>query len=217
MLSSNSLNVKFLAIIICVSIFLGSCSRATPPPTPTPLPTATAIPPTITPVPTQASRTNNSTNLYAGPSDVFDILGALDPGATLQILGIDPTGEWAKVKVIDSSKNGWLPLKDITLNADLPSFPVDYNIPSTPIPPAACFNDCASIEITNDTGGLLSISVTGIVDGKWSVVVGTRTIDLKPGSYTVTALASCGTKTDIVILTVGMSQKFSYFCQTVPH
>lgn len=212
------LNIKKIMLVsVITSLLLISCGT---PATPLPPPTPTVIPPTVGPVPTEPSRINNYTDLYSGPSDVFDILSSLDPGAALQVLGIDPTGDWAKVKVIDasssSSKTGWVKLQDVTFNADIQSYPVDYNIPPTPIPPAACFTSCASIVISNDTGGPLSVSVAGFSDGKWSVVVGTQTIDLKPGSYTITATALCGTKTDVVVLTEGMIESYSYYCQTIP-
>lgn len=217
---------RFLVLILILSLVLSGCrGEAKHAPTATPLPTATAtstktpVPPTKTPVPTQASITNGYTSLYSGPSTVFDVVKNIDIRAALEIIGIDPTGEWAKVTVSASGKTGWIPLKDITLNEDIKNYPVDYNIPPTPIPPAACFSNCSSITISNDTGGPLSILVAGggmSVDSKWSVVVGTETIDLKPGAYTVTATASCGSKTDVVALTQGVNQSFSYFCSTIP-
>jgi len=82
--------------------------------------------------------------------------------------------------------------------------------------PAECIYNCAEIEVINTTGGPLTFSVSGIGKSSWSIVVGTTTIKVNPGFYTITAVARCGTDTDTITVVEGITEQVTYYCSSVP-
>ena len=95
--------------------------------------------------------------------------------------------------------------------------PTKTSPPPTPTKiPAKCFFNCAEIDIVNDTGGLLIFSVSGVGESEWSLVVGTTTVKVNPGVYTIIATASCGIDTDEITVTEGMNEEITYYCTSIP-
>ena len=86
---------------------------------------------------------------------------------------------------------------------------------NTPIP-AICVTNCAEIQIINDTGGFLAFSVSGPGESEWSISIGNRTLKVKPGTYAITATASCGTDFDTITLAAGDVEEITYWCSTSP-
>lgn len=85
----------------------------------------------------------------------------------------------------------------------------------TPIP-ATCISGCAEIQVINDTGGLLGFTVSGAGESEWSITAGKRTLKVKPGTYIISAVASCGTDTDTITLAEGDIEEITYWCSTSP-
>lgn len=73
-------------------------------PSPTPLPTPTAPAPTPTPAPLLA-RVPGPANVRAGPGTTFTIVGVVDAGDQIDLLG--RTGEWYRVSLPDGTL-GWM-------------------------------------------------------------------------------------------------------------
>jgi hypothetical protein len=108
----------------------------TPPQQPTTPPQPTAVPPTNTPsVP--IATFNQGANVRSGPSTLFNPpIGSFAAGATADILGVTPAGDWYKIRYYNG--DGWVFSQLITVSGDTSRIPVDAGpaIPTlTPVPP----------------------------------------------------------------------------------
>lgn len=82
--------------------------------------------------------------------------------------------------------------------------------------PEICFSECGKIRIINDTGGPLTVSIKGIQDNTFELVVGTRDIDINPGFYTISATARCGFDIDTITIVEGVTEEITYYCSSTP-
>ncbi len=165
----------------------------------TPTPWYTATPKatiTSTPMPGAVVKTN-SLNVRSGPDTVYSIVGSASQGDHLDILGQAYGCAWLKIKMPNGNE-GWVSSDLVEYEipcSDIPSAPV----PPTPIPqPAAMPTNTAapqgktvSIKIINNTGGTLTLSLSGPASYNFTFAAGTRTIQVLPGTYTYTAWG-CG-------------------------
>ncbi len=101
---------------------------ATPRPTNTPLPTATFTP---TPVP-DAVVSAAAVNVYAGPSEIYDLVSQIPQGTLLDVTGRDPSGDWLTIDLGDGMV-GWVPASQLQVNVQM-SDVVEAVVPPTPTP-----------------------------------------------------------------------------------
>ncbi len=94
---------------------------ATPVPSRTPTPTLTYTP-SLSPVPPTASNTPTPTvpppvlgvvqslqnvNIRSGPGTAFSQITALEPGTGVEVLGVNPEGNWYNI-LMDDGREGWI-------------------------------------------------------------------------------------------------------------
>ena len=113
---------------------------STPTPTPTFTPTGTSSPtntPTATTTPTPTPKPDavvnvKALNLRSGPGTVYDVVGLLKQGDSLEATGKNLAGGWLKV-VAPSGQEGWVNASFLKINLPLVSVPV-AQVPPTPTP-----------------------------------------------------------------------------------
>ncbi|MBC7870899.1 MAG: SH3 domain-containing protein [Chitinophagaceae bacterium] len=113
----------------------GSTAAPTTPPQPTDEPEPTEVPASATPdVPMALVNPNASAgiNVRSGPGTNFNSLGTLASGATAEMLGINLTREWYKIRF--GPGEGWVFAQLITPQGDISGFTPEAG-PATPVPP----------------------------------------------------------------------------------
>ena len=76
----------------------------------------------------------------------------------------------------------------------------------------------AEIRINNDTGGPLTISLSGPTAGSRTIATGgSLTLNVMPGTYQITATARCGTDVDTFTIAAGEIEEITYFCTSSIH
>jgi serine/threonine protein kinase len=111
----------------------------TPTPTPTPAPSATPTPtasptPTSTPSPTfsptpHLTIAQNQLDVHRGPGESYRILGQVNQGDKLAILGRSPSGTWWQVDYLGWS--GWVLVTAASASASA------HSVPTVPVPPTS--------------------------------------------------------------------------------
>jgi len=94
---------------------------------PSPAPTATP-PPTATPIP-HATVKDERLDVYIGPGETYDILGQVQRGANLLILGRSGDGKWLQVSYL--GWQGWAAAESVIASVDIPALPI---VPTPPPP-----------------------------------------------------------------------------------
>lgn len=108
----------------------------TPPSTDTPTPAATPTPtPTLTPT-AEAVVLANELNLRTGPGTVYNVIGVLHQGDTLDIQGRIPSNEWIQVEPVSLDALGWVAAQPnlVLINTDMGALPI---LTPSPPPPTA--------------------------------------------------------------------------------
>lgn len=104
--------------------------------TETPTPTETSLP-TFTPLPTQnpatCAKTNKAAYLYGLPSQQVAVVGFLEAGECVEVIGRTEAGDWYQLSILQV----WVLAQDIDR---APSVPVMKVIVPTPIPTATLFS-----------------------------------------------------------------------------
>ncbi|MCX7790040.1 MAG: hypothetical protein N2378_05315 [Chloroflexaceae bacterium] len=79
-----------------------------------------------------------------------------------------------------------------------------------------CVRQTAVIEVTNKTGGVLTITLDGPTRGRYDVPNGqSRSIEVLPGSYSITVSARCGSETVSVTVENGEVHNLgTYYCSS---
>jgi hypothetical protein len=159
--------------------------------TPTP-----EVSPTPTPMPGAVVDTN-SLNIRSGPDTVYSIAGGASKGDRLEILGQAYSCGWLKIETSDGVE-GWVSSELVTYELPCSQIPA-AEIPPTPIPlPTATATKPAptgktiSVKVINNTGGTLSMNLSGPASYSFTFTTGTHTIQVLPGTYTYTVWG-CGT------------------------
>jgi len=167
---------------------------------------ATAIPIATSPSTSQAVVNIESLSVRSGPGTLYDIQAYVVRGDKLTILGQAYNCTWLKVRTTDG-QTGWVSATYLVYHlacgeiaqAPIPPVPtqvaqVPTNQPGNNNPPPGSCDATSSITIINDTGGDLSVDLSG--PANYHVDLGTggsTTISVCPGSYTWTASGSaCG-------------------------
>jgi len=167
--------------------------------TPTPEPTFT-----YTPMPGAIVDTE-SLNIRKGPGTMYAIVTGVGKGDYLEIIGQAYSCEWLKVKT-ENGVEGWVSAGLVRYEQPCSSIP-SAKIPPTPIPlpsstpvplkvPTATTKSpsgkTVTIKIVNNTGGNLSLSLSGPATYSFTFGPGNHNIKILPGTYTYTAWG-CGT------------------------
>lgn len=111
-------------------------SAPTNPPQPTdpPAPTNTNPPPTSS---RPVARMNVGVNIRSGPSTAFNPpIGSLAANAEAELLGVNPAGDWYKIRYYNAE--GWVYGPNVTISGNTANLPVDAGPPTpapTPVPP----------------------------------------------------------------------------------
>jgi uncharacterized protein YraI len=104
------------------------------PPTPTPRPTNTPVPtftPTPTPVP-DAVVSAVTVNVYAGPSEAYDLVTQVPQGTFMEVIGRNSSGDWLTVTTGDGQV-GWVSASQLQVNVQVTSV-AEAAVPPTPTP-----------------------------------------------------------------------------------
>lgn len=172
---------------------------------------------TLTPTPRPGAVVNtNSLNIRSGPDTVYSIVGSAAKGDKLAIEGQAYGCGWLKIKTTNGVE-GWVSSELVDYELPCSQIPA-ASIPPTPIPlPTATATKSApqgktvSIKVINDTGGTLSLSLSGPASYSFNFPPGNHTMQVLPGTYTYTAWG-CGTS---VSGTQKLSKGFewSWYCK----
>lgn len=100
-------------------------------------------PPTAQPTPSKPiARVNAGVNVRSGPSTAFNPpIGSLAANAEVEVLGINPAGDWYKIRYYNAE--GWVYGPNVTISGNTAGIPVDAGpplpqptaVPPTPVPP----------------------------------------------------------------------------------
>lgn len=98
---------------------------------------ATSTPaPTATPDGAFVTITRNVQNVRSGPGTNFDVIGQLQRGETVQVIGANVDFSWVVISF--RGVNGWLSTDILTLTGDRRQIPIIQSPPTpTPLPPTA--------------------------------------------------------------------------------
>lgn len=202
MRSSTSLRLGLIFTVVLLLLACGTESGGDYVYTETPqdvyiAPTATQEP-EATPTAEEAwiSVTKN-TNCRSGPSTGYPIEVTIPQGMEVLVLGRTSGSDYYYVQNPDNPASGcwvWGELVTITVNIEfLPIF-TPMPLPTIPFIPLAATPDCdknASIVIKNDTGGQVTLYLSGPYSYTFYVSPGTQTLTICSGSYSYTAYG-CG-------------------------
>ncbi len=204
MLQSKSIRLLIIFLILFVLLACASSSEtatktgesgaaaATIAPTNTSTP---AIEPTSA---TARVKVTKNTNCRSGPSTDYSIVVTLPAGSEAEVLGRNPGSDFYYVQNPDNPSEGcwiWNELATVISGeiAILPVFtPAALPMPTIPAPTAApACERSGTVSIKNDTGGTVTIHMTGTASFTFSVAAGNQTLSVCPGSYSYTAYG-CG-------------------------
>ncbi len=97
-----------------------------------PLPGIATPTATMTPTPAGVSATAKETsNVHGGPGVRYPVLGQLPGGQTVNVIGINATGNW--LLVIFAGRRGWVALDRVSVSGNLQALPV---VAAPPLPTA---------------------------------------------------------------------------------
>ncbi len=99
-------------------------------PTDTPAPTAT---PTETPLAQPQAVASSAINVRSGPGTAFAVVGQLQPGRPVDILGRNADRSWWQV-LLGNGNEGWVAASVVDVTGPVESVALAANIPATPTP-----------------------------------------------------------------------------------
>lgn len=106
------------------------------PPTPTPVPEADTPTPTLTPTPAPLALAGSTINVRGGPGVAYPVVGALDSGASVSIVGRTENGAWWQIDQ-GGGAIGWVANQVVETAGDTNSVAVITDVappPPTPTP-----------------------------------------------------------------------------------
>jgi hypothetical protein len=161
-------------------------------------PTITSAP-TLKPTSATARvKVTKNTNCRSGPSTDYSIVVTLPAGSEAEVFGRNSGSDFYYVHNPDHPSEGcwiWRELATVISGeiAILPIFtPAALPMPAVPQPTAApACERSGTVSIKNDTGGTVTVYMTGTASFTFNVAAGNQTISVCPGSYKYTAYG-CG-------------------------
>ncbi len=204
MLRSRYFRIFLIFIILFILLACATGSDTDTNSSAPPLEVATLAPttrpqPTLTPTSETAKvSVTKNTNCRAGPSTDYAIVVTLPVGTEVEVLGINQGSDFYYVQNPDRPLEGcWVWKELVTVIAGdiaiMPVFtPAFIPLPTVMLPTAAPACDRGgTISIKNDTGGQVTIYMSGTASFTFYVAAGNQTISVCPGSYSYTAYG-CG-------------------------
>jgi hypothetical protein len=200
-------------------------------PTRTPLPSGTPTrAPTTTPRPTNTPQPDlvvkgTSINLRTGPGTNYPALRVVQSGETGSVLGQAYDCAWLLVSLADGQQ-GWITggAEYITLNlacadisqAQIPPSPTPAFSP-TPVPPptqaatATAERPTVTVYVLNNTGGTLTLDLSGPATYHFTLAPGTHPIQVVPGTYSYTG-TGCGGASKSGTMDLGEGDEWEWWC-----
>ena len=222
MARSTALRVLLLTGLL---FFLLACGSSTPTATPvlfftdTPAPTNTPEP-TLTPTPELAKVFPvNNTNCRSGPTTDFPVQVSIPAGSEARVLGRNADDSWYYVQNPQSPGSGcWIKASLVTVFGTFSVIPIFTPPPmiyptAAPAQPTPSCDRSGIIRIINDTGGLVTLYLTGPAKFTFRINAGTQEISVCPGTYSYTGYGCGGASKNG---TASPGDEITFFCTTVP-
>lgn len=185
-----------------------------------PTPTATG---TNTPTPTEEYKAvavvdTDSLNVREGPGTDYGIVMSVSEGDELEIIGQAYACEWLKIETPEGT-SGWVFTELVIYDMPCDEIP-PAAIPPTPIPPPATDTPkpqdkspgkTVKILIKNDTGGTLTLNLSGPASYNFTFGPGNHTINVVSGTYTYTAWG-CGGASTSGTKKLNAGTEWRFFC-----
>lgn len=182
--------------------------------------TIVAATPTPTPQPFAIVDTR-SLNIRRGPGTVYGVETSLAEGDLVEVIGMAYDCEWLKVRTMQGAE-GWVS-KDLVIY-DIPCSEIPAaSIPATPIPPPPTetpvpvqekkeqSGPTVKIPIQNNTGGSLTLTLSGPAQYSFTLGPGKHTITVVKGTYNFTAYG-CGGASDSGSRVLKSGIEWEWFC-----
>lgn len=87
--------------------------------------------PTPTPAPNPMAAAGNAMNVRGGPGTVFPVVGGLESGVQVEIIGRNPTGDWWQVR-LSGGDEGWVFAPLVETTGDVAAVVVVDDLPTPP-------------------------------------------------------------------------------------
>jgi Bacterial SH3 domain len=174
---------------------------AIPTSTPAPLPTPT------TQANSQAVVTIESVNIRSGPGTTYSVQAYAARGDILIILGQAYDCGWLEIRMPDG-QTGWVSSTYVTYSLPCGAI-AQASIPPEPTPAtqASSCDPSGSIDISNTTGGTVTLYLSGPASYTFTLGTGDTTISVCPGTYSYTAYG-CGGASTSGTMSTGESHEF---------
>jgi hypothetical protein len=222
MSGSNYLRILLLMLMLLLLLACGSTATQVPTvaPTDTPQPTNTPLPTlTPTPEPVKVSPEKNA-NCRVGPATDFPVQVSIPAGTQVTVLGRNADSSWYYVQIPQTVGGGcWVKGNLFTVSSGsleiLPFFtppPMIYPT-APPAEPTPSCDRSETISIINDTGGVVTLYLTGPAKFTFRINTGNQTISVCPGTYSYTGYGCGGASKNG---TASPGDEITFFCTVVP-
>lgn len=199
MMFTRHARVLILLVLVLTLLACGSATEIAP----TTAPTATLAPsatpqPTLTPTPevVKAAPASN-TNCRAGPSTDYPVIVSIPAGTEVTVLGRNAGSDYFFVENPQAAGSGcWVKGSLVTVfgSIEILAFitppPMIYPT-AVPAQPTVSCDLSGSISIINNTGGIITLYLSGPAKFTFRVGTGNQSVKVCPGSYSYTAYG-CG-------------------------
>jgi hypothetical protein len=143
-----------------------------------------------------ASLNVGSAGLYHGPGSVYDIDYYINSDDEIFIVGSAYDCSWIKLITSSGSETGWVYFANLDYVLECSDIPTAF-IPATPTSPPVAATPYVpppgsiDLVIENNTGGSVTLVMSGPISHTFYISTGTQTITLPGGSYSYTVYG-CG-------------------------
>lgn len=180
----------------------------TPFPTDTPLPSATPLPDVVV--------TSASVNIRTGPGTHYDSKGAMQQNETANVEGQAYDCAWLLI-TLPNGQTGWITggSEYVTLNLSCSDIPA-ADIPPSPTPaappvPPTPDRPTVTVFVVNNTGGTLTIDLSGPAVYHFVIQTGRHPIQVVPGQYNYTGYG-CGGASKSGVITMEEGDEWEWWC-----
>ncbi len=220
---ARSIPLRILLLIGLLFLLLACSSTATPAPTLAPTNTPE---PTSTPQPTLTATLElakafpiNNTNCRSGPSTAYPVQVSLPANSEVKMLGRSADGEYYYVENPQSPGNGcWIKGSLVNVFGTVSIIPIftPPAVPTASVPteqPTPSCDRSGTIRIINDTGGRVTLYLSGPARFTYYINAGSQDISVCPGTYSYTGYGCGGASKNG---TASPGDEITFFCTTVP-
>lgn len=161
----------------------------------------------------------DSLNVREGPDTLYRNLTGVSKGDQLEILGQAYTCKWLKIKT-PAGIVGWVAARLVQFDlacsqippASIPPTPTLQPPTATAVPTQAPSGQSINVKIINNTGGTVTLNMTGPATYSFTFGTGTQTINVLKGTYTFTAWG-CGGAVNTGSKVLSGGDEWEWFCQ----